>query len=574
MTRNKKKTLYIIGGILLFLALIIGGSALWVSQHYKTIIKEKLPGWMATSTDSLYHISVSDIGINVFTSSVTFHKVHIWVDSGQVNKIKERGYGISTYINISIPVIKVQNISWRDLISDKNISCGTLLLGNADAQIIHLNIPPDSTIKPKTEPAISRLFAEKIDIQNANVSYTNVKNGDSNFYKLTGGDIVLNKWLLEPRKPVDTARFAFAETATVSFRSFSSHNTKGLYNIKCGNIHFNSSKDSCSIDSFNLEPAVSESAFYRTVGHQLDMFHVNFPSVTLSGFMWSRLMSTGALYAKNMGLKYPSIEIYYSRLPPPNTASKLGKYPNQLLLKMKLPLHVEKINIEKGFVKYTEVSSVTQKAGSIAFSNVKGSVTNITNIPELVSQNSNCVLSLNGTFNGGPNVRARFNLSLKDTLGNFAVDATLRGLEGKHVTEVAKNLGLAEIKSLHVSKMDIHVDGDQSYAQGNLTMLYTDMEVQLDKMNEDSTRVKKRKFLSFVANKVVLFPANPMPGKEVRTGSSYIKRDIHKSFFNAIWKNIYEGAKQTALRNAARGVLKQTDKKNKKSLWSKISGKK
>lgn len=533
---------------------------------------------MATSTDGLYHISVSDIGINIFTSSINFHNVLIWPDSAEVSRIREKGYGISTYINISMPLVQVQSISWSELISDKNISFGTLLLDKPITRITHINIPADSAIKPETDATISRLYAEKINIHNASINYIDVKGSDSSFYKLNEGYITLNKWLFEPKKPADSTRFALAETAAISFKKFSYTKTRGLYNISTGKIDFNSNGDSCIIDGFKLEPTVTTNEFYKTTGHQKDIFHVNFPSISLSGFNWNKLVYDGELYAQHIGLKKPSIEIFYSRMPPPNPASKLGKYPNQLLLKLKLPVNIDTVAIANGRVKYTEVSATTKKAGDVLFTAVNGKVHHATNIAAQIAVNSHCNIKLQGRFMDEAVTTAHFDFLLTDTSGGFAVDAGIKNLQAKHVTEIAQNLGLAEIKSLNVSELDVHIDGNQDYAKGNMTMLYSDMDIVLNKMNEDSTAVKKRKLLSFLAKNILLYPSNPMPGKEIRTATSYIKRDIHKSFFNAIWKNIYEGAKQTALRKGIANVIKQTgskdEKKNKKSLWKKITGKK
>ena len=96
------------------------------------------------------------------------------------------------------------------------------------------------------------------------------------------------------------------------------------------------------------------------------------------------------------------------------------------------------------------------------------------------------------------------------------------------------------------------------------------------KINDETKKPEKKwlAVLSFVANQVALFPANPMPDKEVRSVSTYVKRDAYKDFFNLIWKNIYQGARNTALRTPDLvNNLKEKKNPEKKGILRKVFSK-
>jgi hypothetical protein len=71
----------------------------------------------------------------------------------------------------------------------------------------------------------------------------------------------------------------------------------------------------------------------------------------------------------------------------------------------------------------------------------------------------------------------------------------------------------------------------------------------VQKLDERGGKMRDRPLLSFLANKILLYPANPMPGEATRTATTAIRRQPNRSFFNLIWSNIYEGIKATAIRN-------------------------
>src|SRR5690606_8990294 len=73
-------------------------------------------------------------------------------------------------------------------------------------------------------------------------------------------------------------------------------------------------------------------------------------------------------------------------------------------------------------------------------------------------------------------------------------------------------------------------------------------KLKLQKVKEDG-EMKKRGFLSFVANNILIYSDNPMSGEKPRSEDVKVERDIHKSFFNLVWSAIFDAAKNTAARN-------------------------
>lgn len=554
-----------------------GGVVIWISQHYETIVKERLPGWVASTTDSTYTISVDEISINIFTRTITISQVSLKPDMDRIAQLRERHQAGNSIYDISIEEIKARGIIWEELIGNTEFTCGTLTIYRPD--IVITTLPADTLFhKEKKEPKIERFAVNTIRTVDANIEYRNAKTADTVAIFLKKGDIELSNWEFKPGAEPDSLRFLLADEGTISFDTFYYKKKGGLYTFNTGKIEFSSALQNLKIHNLKLNPTVDKQQYYRAVGHQKEIFKGTFPLIELAGLDWRKAMTDSVLVAEAINISNANLSIYMDRRQPPNTQSKLGKFPHQLLQKMKLPVYVPKMNIKSGHFQYTEVSSETNRPGTLDFSNINGVITNVTNVPAQLEQNNHCLLKLRGKFMKKSDMVANFNLVLNDPNGAFSVTGYLKDLDEWQVRNEALALAMAEIKSLHLDRMDMNIQGNEVAAKGQFTIRYNDLKLQLQKVKEDG-EMKKQGFLSFVANNILIYKDNPMQGEPVRTQAAQVERDIHKSFFNLIWATIFDAAKKTAARNddVVNMLGKKKDKKavkkdddDKKGLFERI----
>lgn len=532
------------------IAVCAGGVALWLAEHYKVVIRERLPGWVSKSTDSLYYISFDDIGINIITRRITIDNIKIWYDTAQARKLHERGKAPHYYYQMNIPQAHATGIAWEELIGDKNLGCKELSFYRPKIIINYMPELADSLKDTvKKEPQIDKVFFDAVNMTEGTLIYKTTKQTGSFVAYANGVNILLTNWVYEPKKAQDTSKFLFAERALIEIKDIIHKKDKMLYSIRSKGLYFDSEKDTLALLGFRLAPAVNKQEFYRQVGMQKDVFDLDFPLVSFSKFGWSRLMNKGQLVCEEITIKNPSVTDYFSRLVAPNTKSKYGQYPHQILQKLELPLNIRKIALQNAKGSYTEVSEATKKAGTLLFTNVNGSITNVTNIHEAIARDNNCIVALRGKFMRQSDIAATFNFTLGSADGAFSVSSYLKNVNAEQVNNTAQALALAEIRSVNISKMEVNIQGNERYAKSQFVMQYKDLKLTLQKLNDDSTKTKRRGFLSFLANNILLYPDNPIPGEELRTANTYIVRDQYKSFFNLIWKNIFEGTIQTVARN-------------------------
>ena len=138
----------------------------------------------------------------------------------------------------------------------------------------------------------------------------------------------------------------------------------------------------------------------------------------------------------------------------------------------------------------------------------------------------------------------KFNLAEADQ-GTFSVDAEMDTIDGRTLNNATTALGLFAINSARINKLKTHIDGKNFQAQGTLLFLYDDLKITALKPDDKTGDFKKRGLISFVANNLVLEESNTRKDDNNDVKKVSFQRDIHKSFFNLIWKSMLDGIKKT-----------------------------
>ena len=126
-------------------------------------------------------------------------------------------------------------------------------------------------------------------------------------------------------------------------------------------------------------------------------------------------------------------------------------------------------------------------------------------------------------------------------------------LQGRQINEQTKAFTNVEIKSFNMKSMNLQLTGDEHQAHGSFTMLYNNLGIRILKKPENIEDGKRKKgLLTFIANNMVLYSNNPMPGEEVRKVQTKVERDEMKSFFNLVSSDRLDSMSSSRQRNLKR----------------------
>jgi hypothetical protein len=316
-----------------------------------------------------------------------------------------------------------------------------------------------------------------------------------------------------------------------------------LYRIVTTGAEIDNVGSSMTFNKIAVVPLLSEAEFVRQSTHQRDRFDLVFNNIKLTGINYKRLIGDGALEAEEASLQ-PVIKVMNDRTVDPDPTSKVGNYPNQLLMGMQQPIYIKKVVINNGLVAYKERGRLSEMTGIVNFTNVNGTVTNVTNIPERVSSNNIMKVTAGTKFLGEANLTTTWLLPLTKGNGNFTVTADVGPMNAVTLNRITEPLGMVSVKSGKINKTSFTLHGDDYKAAGDILFTYNDLKIELLKKGEGN-ELKKKSVTSFLAN-FLIRNDNPSSGKEARKNDVSNNRELNKSFFNLLWKTLFVGLKKTA----------------------------
>lgn len=545
LTRGNKRILAIAAIIIVILAVagFVAGS------HYRGVLKERIPRELDAATDGLYKIDIRKININFLSRSITFKDVHLYPDSAKLAKLSADSTAPRIYADVQIPKLKVSSIMWDEITGGKGVSCSEILFNEPDIVIYK----PDTAFSKydtlSKEPGSNDLFASNLVLKNGNIRLV-ISSGEEQEIVLNNSNIHLKRWSFPVAPEVAAERFLLAESGEVGVDLLSYDIPGSLYQITIKNLLFDSESSKLTTRDIYFKPSVSTEEYFKSVNMQSEVYNLHFPTFEMDDIEWHRLFKEKKLIAGDVYFNNSTIDVLFNRLLPANTESKLGKYPNQLLLKLELPLYIREIFFNNANITYTEISNVTGKKGSINFSTADGSIQNVTNIPEYIDNEQSATAHMQCKFNKYSPLTATFVFSLEDTLGKFTLDAEIKNVIAHQISKQSQIFTMIAINSLNAKKMSFSMEGDATFAKSDFSMLYKNLSIKILEDETDEFGDKKQKgLLSFLANNLILYSANPMPGEKPRIIETYIERDSLKSYFNLVWKNIHQGVQKTTIRN-------------------------
>ena len=136
-------------------------------------------------------------------------------------------------------------------------------------------------------------------------------------------------------------------------------------------------------------------------------------------------------------------------------------------------------------------------------------------------------------------MKAALTLHLEDRQGRFSIEGSSAGsIDAAKLNQLAVPMALAEIKEGKLKNLDFKLTGNNTRADGSVTVLYDNLDIDFLEMGNDQ-KLNKKHLTSFISN-FVLKKSNPDDG-ETRVEEVHHERDMNRSFYNLIWKSIFEG---------------------------------
>ena len=226
---------------------------------------------------------------------------------------------------------------------------------------------------------------------------------------------------------------------------------------------------------------------------------------------------------------------------PKNPRPRRKKFPQQLLRKLKFKLRIDDIKVSGGRIVYTELPINGKRSGKIFFNDIEANLKNVTNYPGLLKENISIKMTAAAKIMGKSIFRTKLTIPIKNKKNLFMFSGSLEKTALEIFNPMLVNNAHCRIDSGIVNKLNFSVRADSSKAEGEMKLLYNNLKISIF---EKEGEHKKRKIYSFLAN-VIIRKHNPKPGKPLRIGKIFYKREKPISMLKYIWKSLISGGKSS-----------------------------
>lgn len=549
--RSGKKTWWkwLLGSIgLVFL--LIGGLALYLTSRWKPLLSEKIKTGIHEGSAGLYRLNFKDIHLNLLTGTASLDEVVLSPDTTVFNRLKAVGNAPIHLFQMKVKKLQVNHLGLINAYFKKTIHINSIVINEPSIDMIHYHLKKrkketsNKTVYQLLAKSLKSLDIDAIRVLNADFDYID---GASNqpLHRIKKLNLNVKDLLIDSLSQFDNTRFYY--TKDISFEISGYQSKDKMYIKKADTISGSAATRNILIKGFKMVPLYPDLEFSRMHKYGKDRYDLDFDKINFSGVDFLLLNDEGTFHAKKITIGPAKAGIFLNReLPAPPKLDKGENFPHMALRSLAIPTIVDTLKIDNINLAYTEYNPISQKRGTIYFQHLQGNILNLTNDSLTVLKNNHATANLTAMVMKKSKIDIRIEFSLTDPKGAFHYSGAVGPMNLTDLNPVSKPLGLIEIESGQMQKVDFNLQANTKGVKGKVHFYYTNLKVKLLKEGEEGTAPKKQGFLSFLANKLLIIDANPTKGAAPRTANISFERSPAASFFNLLWKGVFVGMRESA----------------------------
>jgi hypothetical protein len=534
------------------LFILILGTVFYLNARWKPILTKKLKEGVRNRSFNLYKLDFKDITFNPFTGSAALHQVSLTPDTVIYNQLNARQLAPVNIFNIRLERLQLSRIALLRAYFKREIDMKAIVLDQPSIRMIHYKVKP----RPEVEKEAPTLY-QMISNQLKSINVSAIKIIDADFDYVNGEtsqtlnsvkhlSINVKNFLVDSLSQFDTTRYYYAKDIGFQLTGYKSIGKGRMYTIKVDTVSGTASGKAIVFKGVQVIPMYPDLTFTRKYTYGKDRYDFKFNQISFTGVDFARLDSEGSLHAEALKIGPAKVNIFVNReLPAPPKLDKIRNFPHVALKRLPFQAIVDTVKLNNVDVAYTEYNPISQRRGTVYFQNLSGSILNVTNDSVQLARNNHAIANLSALVMKTSRIDIRINFNLTDKNAAFSYRGAVGPMNMLTLNPMAKNMGLLEIESGKMQKTDFNIQANAKGSSGTVHFYYTDLKVKLLKEGEDGAALKKKGFLSFLANTILIKNANPDKNEAPRTANVTFQRTPATSFFNLLWKGVFFGMRET-----------------------------
>jgi hypothetical protein len=542
----QKKSLIIILPIII---LAIAGYFFW--RHFKYEIANKtIHNAINEKSKGLYRIHYDSIMIDEVAGTMEIRNISLTPDSSVYEALRKSKKNPPVLVYCQIPRMLISGVKTPKAILDKELVAGKIEIDSPRIDLGILSLLRDTSgynpAKDITNQILGNLTRISIDSINLRHGYLRVHDIRDNKEKFNGIDLSFNliDLQIDSLSRNDENRILYSKNLELNCESILVPSRDKKYKFLFDGLSFTSQTASFQARKIAIIPQLGEEAFAHSFKKQNDRFDLVFNDIILKHIDLKSLWQK-KLLADTLRIPKSTFKVYRDISMPLDSTSKVGNYPQQLLMRIQMPIFIKRIIFDQSLVIYKEKNGKTDSSGSVRFNSVKAGISNVTNIKSEIARNNHCVLDFNSAFLGRCPFHAKWTMFLNDPRGRFQIEASLGQMPAAVVNQLTIPMTLVRMDKGNINQLELDFLGENLYAEGPLLFAYDGLGVSVFKKNKEENSYQKKGLTTLAAN-LIIRNSNPDNGK-LRRVRIRNERDIYRSVFNLMWKTTFKGLKETVL---------------------------
>lgn len=552
--RTLKRVVFVFSGALLvFFAVVVFLAKFYVEPS----LRKKLQTLIVDGSDSLYTYNLGDLNVNFFGGNIGVQGLKIAVDSNRYAQLQKKGELPSLVMELNLSRAHIKGIGVFSLLFGKKIIIDEIASEEADIRLSRFPKKKTDTVDARKEklplwkairPRIEDVAVKKIKLDGIKLLYKNAE-GSEGKLQFDRCDALFENIRIDSAALQDTSRLEYVENFSFRLNDLKFRTPDSTYKLKAEWITYNSAKRLLEIDSFKLQPTLKSDV--RADSLRKSWYTVTFDKASFVGLRLDRYLRLNRAEADSLVFENPSLAVYQDKRALPSYASKIGKYPHQLLVNADALIHIKKIATRNLQVAVTEKDDDTGEEGTINLDGIDLAVHNIVNDPALIKRQPVATAEARGKIIGSP-IEASFRFYLDSAEGRFDVKGHIGAVTATQINPIATRLANIEVPSVQIASVDFFVRGEDYEATSDVQMRYSNLALVFRKRDEETGATKTRNFLTKIFNRYAINPSN-MDGGGTQVRGVRVSRLTTQSFFGIIWKAVFEGMQRIMLKSGQIG---------------------
>jgi hypothetical protein len=543
---------WVLVGFLTLIALI-SGLAIYLNYYWKPIITERIKEAIHQSTDGLYRIDFDNVRINFVTGRMNILNIRFTPDTLVYNAMKRDSIAPRHLYKVAVAELILKRIQPWKVYFDRDLEMGSIEINHPSLELNFTDLKSNNgTLKGNRRTAYQRLapYLKSVKIgdiifKNADLKYIDNSLNGTNVTALKSLYIKISDLLIDSASQFDKSRLYYTRDIYAEFMGYNTITLDKNYNVQIKEFRASTAGAYVRMNGIRVVPRFGEMEFSRRFKFLKPRYTMNIEDVQLNKVDYELLNTDRRISASSLIINKANLSIFLNRQFPDSIRNKGVNFPQIALQRFKLNTTVDSVLLQNSRVDYSEYNPGSLRKGKVTFSQINGTITNLTNDSIRLIKNKYSDVKLTSLLMDRGRLDVSMNFNLNDPGGAFAFGGQLGNIDADILNSAIRPLSLIEIKSGFIDKMIFKGTGSLKGVRGKLTCYYKDLKIALLKMSGKTIRLKRKGIASIFANILIIKDDNPSPGAPVRTSNFLFNRPQHSSFFNMIWKGFAEALLET-----------------------------